>query len=98
MEKRYRDFFDEMKKIVSKIEGLAAKYDLEDRLICAAMYGIIDDETGDEDNVDVMATYHFSVEDEVELHAVTSMMHKSFSAMTGDSKMRSLFGDDISLN
>lgn len=98
MEKRYRDFFDEMKKIVSKIEGLAVKYDLEDKLICAAMYGIIDDETGNEDNVDVMATYHFSVEDEVELHVITSMMHKSFSAMTGDSKMRSLFGDDISLN
>jgi len=97
MEKKYRDFFNEMKKIVSKIEGLAAKYELEDRLICAAMYGIIDGDD-DADNVDVMATYHFAVEDEVELHAVTSMMHKSFSAMTGDSKMRSLFGDDISLN
>jgi hypothetical protein len=46
----------------------------------------------------VLATYHFAIEDDVELYSVTTMMHKAFSAMTGDSKMRSLFGDDISLN
>jgi hypothetical protein len=98
MKKEYREFFDEMKKIVSKIESLAAKYDLEDRLVCAAMYGIIDDAEEDDENIDVLATYHFAIEDDVELYSVTTMMHKAFSAMTGDSKMRSLFGDDISLN
>jgi hypothetical protein len=99
MNKNQDEFFREIKKLVSRIEALVDKYDMEDRFICAAMYGLIDEDTrDDDDDVSVGASYHFSVQDEVELQAVSMMMQKAYSAMTGNDKLRGIFNSDSSLN
>jgi putative aminopeptidase FrvX len=99
MNKNQEEFFREIKKLVSRIEALVDKYGMEDRFICAAMYGLIDDMDDDDDeNVNVGASYHFSVQDEVELQAVSMMMHKAYTAMTGNDKLRGIFNSDTSLN
>lgn len=90
-------FFKELRKLTDSIEQLIEKYDMSDRFICIASYGLIDEnEDDEEDFVSVSSIYNFSVYNLNELDIVLEMTRKAYIRMTDDNPISTIFNAPFS--
>jgi hypothetical protein len=90
-------FFKELRKLTDSIEQLIEKYDMSDRFICIASYGLIDENADDdEDFVSVSSIYNFSIDNLNELDTVLEMTRKAYIRMTDDDPISTIFNAPFS--
>jgi hypothetical protein len=90
-------FFKELRKLTDSIEQLIEKYDMSDRFICIASYGLIDEnEDDEEDFVSVSSIYNFSIDNLNELDTVLEMTRKAYIRMTDDDPISTIFNAPFS--
>ncbi len=90
-------FFKELRKLTDSIEQLIEKYDMSDRFICIASYGLIDENEDDEDDfVSVSSIYNFSIDNLNELDTVLEMTRKAYIRMTDDDPISTIFNAPFS--
>lgn len=92
-------FFSELRRLTNEIEDLVAEYGMEDRFVCTACYGIIDEpsDDGEEDEyASISAIYNFSVDGAEELDVLLETIRKAYKRLTKDDNgdfMSSIFYD-----
>jgi hypothetical protein len=90
-------FFKELRKLTDSIEQLIEKYDMSDRFICIASYGLIDENSDDEEDfVSVSSIYNFSIDNLNELDTVLEMTRKAYIRMTDDDPISTIFNAPFS--
>ena len=90
-------FFKELRKLTDSIEQLIEKYDMSDRFICIASYGLIDENVDDEEDfVSVSSIYNFSIDNLNELDTVLEMTRKAYIRMTDDDPISTIFNAPFS--
>lgn len=90
-------FFKELRKLTDSIEQLIEKYDMSDRFICIASYGLIDEnEDDEEDFASVSSIYNFSIDNLNELDTVLEMTRKAYIRMTDDDPISTIFNAPFS--
>lgn len=90
-------FFKELRKLTDSIEQLIEKYDMSDRFICIASYGLIDENADDdEDFMSVSSIYNFSIDNLNELDTVLEMTRKAYIRMTDDDPISTIFNAPFS--
>ena len=90
-------FFKELRKLTDSIEQLIEKYDMSDRFICIASYGLIDENVDDEEDfVSVSSIYNFSIDNLNELDTVLEMTRKPYIRMTDDDPISTIFNAPFS--
>jgi len=99
MSTREERFFSELRRLTNEIEDLVSDYGMEDRFICTACYGVIDEplEGGNGDEyASISAVYNFSVDGAEELDVLLDTIRKAYKKLTKDDKtdfMSSIFTD-----
>lgn len=92
-------FFSELRRLTNEIEELVSEYGMDDRFICTACYGLIDepmDDSEEDEYASISAVYNFSVDGAEELDVLLETIKKAYKKLTKDDKsdfMSSIFND-----